>query len=75
MASGILESIGDFKAGIPRRVPDGVGGTDEVVGCVLRSLRVLRLESTADPSENELIKASAKTLQYIEIKAKTDWRT
>ena len=75
VASGILESIGDFKAGIPRRVPDGVGGTDEVVGCVLRSLRVLRLESTADPSEDELIKASAKTLQYIEIKAKTDWRT
>lgn len=72
-AKGILESIEDVKAGIPRRLPDGTGGTNEVSGRVLRPLRVLRLESTADQSENELIKACAKSLQFIEVKTKTDW--
>ena len=70
---GILESIEDIKAGIPRRLPDGTGGTNEVSGRVLRPLRALRLESTADQSENELIKTCAKSLQFIEVKTKTDW--
>jgi len=74
MASGILESIEDIGAGIPRRLPDRVGGIDEVVGDVLRSLRALRLQSTADHcSENELIRACAGSLQFIEIRAKKDW--
>lgn len=73
VANGILESIEDIRAGIPRRIPDGIGGIDEVVGRVLRSLRALRLESTADRAENELIRACAKSLQFIEIKTKTDW--
>ena len=72
-ANGILESIGDVKAGIPRRLPDGRGGVDEVVGRVLRSLRALRLESIADQSENELIKACAKSLQFVEVKSRKDW--
>jgi hypothetical protein len=72
-ANGILESIEDIKAGIPRRLPDGGGGVNEVSGRVLRSLRALRLESTADQSENELIKACAKSLQFIEVKPKKDW--
>lgn len=73
VANGILESIEDIKAGIPRRLPDGIGGVDEVVGRVLRSLRALRLESTGDQSENELMKACAKSLQFVEIKTKEDW--
>ena len=75
VTSGILESIGDVKAGIPRRVPDGRGGVNEVTERVLRSLRALRLESNADEVENELIKACAKSLQFIEIKTKKDWST
>lgn len=71
--NGILESIEDVKAGIPRRLPDGSGSTSEVSGRVLRPLRALRLESTADQSENELIKACAKSLQFIEVKTKKDW--
>ena len=74
MANGILESIEDIRAGIPRRLPDGIGGIDEVFARVLHSLRALRLESTADEAENELIKACAKSLQFIEIKTKKDWR-
>ncbi|KAF9647368.1 hypothetical protein BDM02DRAFT_3117170 [Thelephora ganbajun] len=70
---GILESIEDIRAGIPRRLPDGNGGINEVVGRVLRPLRALRLESTADQSENELIKACAKSLQFIEVKTREDW--
>lgn len=73
--SGILESIEDIKAGIPRRSPDGSGDINEVVGCVLRPLRALRLESTAGQLENELIKACAKSLQFIEVKTKQDWGT
>jgi len=74
-ANGILESIEDVKAGIPQRLPDGSGGASEVSGRVLRPLRALRLESTADQSENELIKACAKSLQFIEVKIKEDWGT
>lgn len=74
-ANGILESIEDIKAGIPRRLPDGTGNADEVVGGVLRSLRALRLESVAGQPENELIKACGKALQFIEVKAKADWCT
>lgn len=73
-ANGIMESIEDIRAGIPRRLLDGSGGTDEVVGRVLRPLRALRLESTADQSENELIKVCAKSLQFFEVKVKGDWR-
>lgn len=73
LVNGILESIEDIRAGIPRRLPDGIGAIEEVAGRVLRSLRALRLESTADKSENELIKACAKSLQFIEIKTKKDW--
>jgi hypothetical protein len=75
VASGILESIEDIRAGIPRRLPDGSGGVEEVTGCALRPLRVLRLESTADRMENEFVKACAKSLLFIEIKTKTDWGT
>jgi len=70
---GILESIEDVKAGIPRRLPDGSGGVNEVTRRVLRQLRALRLDSTADQSENELIKACAKTLQFVEVKTHRDW--
>lgn len=73
VANGILESIEDIRAGIPRRLPDGIGGIDEVAGCVLRSLRTLRLESVADRWENELMKACGRSLQFIEIKTKKDW--
>jgi hypothetical protein len=73
VANGILESIEDVRAGIPRRVPDGIGDVDEVVGRILRSLRALRLVSIADPLENELMKACAKSLQFIEIKTTEDW--
>jgi hypothetical protein len=72
-ANGILESIEDIRAGIPRRLPGGSGGTSEVVGRVLRSLRALRMESTADQSENELITVCAESLQFIEVKIKEDW--
>lgn len=72
-ANGILESIEDIKAGIPRRLRDGSGGASEVSRRVLRPLRALRFESTADQSENELIKACAKSLQFIEVKIREDW--
>lgn len=72
-ASGILESIEDIKAGIPRRLPDGSGDTNEVVGRILRALRALRIESTASQSENELVKACARSLEFIEVKTKQDW--
>lgn len=75
VASGILESIEDIRAGIPRKLPDGIGSIDEVVERVLRSLRTLRLESTADEWENELIKVCAKSLEFVEIKIKKNWRT
>jgi len=74
IANGILESIGDIRAGIPRRLPNGSGDPSEVAGRVLRSLPALRLESTADQSENELIKTCAKSLQFVEVKTKKDWR-
>ena len=73
-ANGILESIEDIKAGIPRRLPDGSGSTTQVVERALRPLRALRLESVAGQSENELISACAKSLQFIEVKTKKDWR-
>ena len=69
-ANGILESIEDIRAGIPRRLPDEGGETGEVAGRVLRQLRALRLESAEGQSENELLEACAKTLQFIEIKTK-----
>ena len=72
-ANGILESIEDIWAGIPRRLPNGIGDVDEISGRVLRPLRALRLESSADQSENELIKACAKSLQFLEVKTNKDW--
>ena len=72
---GILGSVGDIKAGIPRRLPDRRGDPKEVTGHVLRSLRVLRLESTTDGLENELVKACAGSLEFIEIETKEDWGT
>lgn len=75
VASGILESIEDVNAGIPRRVPDGSGGIEEVTGGVLRSLRAVRFESIGEEVENELVEACAKSLQFIEIKVKDDWST
>ena len=72
-ANGIMESVGDIWAGIPRRLPDGIGGVNEVSESVLRPLRALRLVSTADQSENELIKACAKSLQFLEVKTNGDW--
>jgi len=74
-ANGILESIEDIRAGIPRRLPDGNGETSEVVGRVLRPLRALRLESVAVQSENELLKACARSLQFIEVRIEDYWRT
>ena len=71
--NGILESIEDVKAGIPRRLLDGSGDVNEVTGRVLRPLRALRLESTADQSENELITVCARSLQFIEVKARDNW--
>jgi hypothetical protein len=65
-----MESIEDIKAEVPPWLPNGSGGTEEVIGRVLRSLRALRLESTADESENELVKACAESLQFIGIKSK-----
>ena len=66
--NGILESIEDIRAGIPRRLPDGSGETNEVVGHILRPLRALRLEPGVGQSENELLKACAGSLQFIEVK-------
>ena len=66
--NGILESIEDIRAGIPRRLPDGSGETNEVVGRILRPLRALRLEPGVGQSENELLKACAGSLQFIEVK-------
>ena len=73
-ANGILESIEDIRAGIPRRLPDGSGNTSGVVGRVLRPLRALRLELAEGQSENELLEACAKSLQFIEVKTKNHWR-
>lgn len=50
-ASGILEPVEDIKAGIPRRVPGGIEG---FLGA-WRWLRALRLESTVDVLENDLM--------------------
>ena len=64
-----------MKAGIPRRVPDGSGGVEEVTGRVLRSLRAVRLESMGEEVENELVGACAKSLQFVETKIKDGWST
>jgi len=73
-ANGILESIEDNRAGIPRRLPDESGETSEVVGRVLRPLRALRLESAEGQSENDLLEACERTLQFIEVKTENHWR-
>ena len=75
IVGGTLESIEDNEARVSRRLPDGRGNAESVTGYVLRSLRALRLESTAGSSENELVKACAQSLEFIEIATKEDWST
>ena len=70
---GISESIEDDETRAPQRLPDGKGDADDVVGYLVRSFRALSFESTANPLENELVKAWAESLEFIEIKAKEDW--
>ena len=72
---GISESIEDNEARASQRLPDGRGNAESVAGYVLRSLRALRLESTAESSENELVRACAESLEFIEIATKEDWST